>query len=165
MERQSPEKKSPEKKSEALPAKAGTFPERRRQARQTVMQALYQWEINKSDMDVIEHQFVQHEHFQKVDADYFKEILHGVGLEIDLIDSYIKRYIDRDISELDPVELTVARVAVYEFLKRPDVPYRVILNEALESAKKFGAQEGHKFINGILDKIAREIRRTEVSSK
>lgn len=149
-------------KKYVIPAKAGTFPERRRQARQTAMQALYQWEINKSDIALIENQFIQREHFQSVDAEYFKEILHGVVLEIDNIDSYIKRYIDRDITELDPVELTVARVAVYEFLKRPDVPYKVILNEALESAKKFGAQEGHKFINGILDKIAREVRRGEI---
>lgn len=142
-----------------------SFPERRRQARQTVMQALYQWEIAKSDVVSIENQFESHEHFQTVDAAYFKEILHGVVLEIDNIDQYIKRYIDRDIKELDPVELTVTRVAVYEFLKRPDVPYKVILNEALESAKKFGAQEGHKFINGVLDKIAREVRHTEIMPK
>lgn len=142
--------------------KSSSFPERRRQARQTAMQALYQWEINKSDITLIENQFIQREHFQKVDAEYFKEILHGVVLEINNIDNYIKRYIDRDITELDPVELTVARVAVYEFLKRPDVPYKVILNEALESAKKFGAQEGHKFINGVLDKVAREVRHLEI---
>ncbi len=154
MEKNATEKNATEKKS--------SFPERRRQARQTVMQALYQWEITKADITTIENQFESHEHFQTVDAAYFKEILHGVVLDINHIDSYIKRYIDRDIAELDPVELTVARVAVYEFLKRLDVPYKVILNEALESAKKFGAQEGHKFINGILDKIAREIRHIEI---
>jgi N utilization substance protein B len=159
-----------QKNPNVIPAKAGTekksfsFPARRRHARQTVMQALYQWEINKSDISTIEKQFESKEHFQTVDAEYFKEILHGVILELEVIDHYIKRYIDRDISELDPVELTVARVAVYEFLKRLDVPYKVVLNEALESAKKFGAQEGHKFINGILDKIAREVRHTEIKS-
>jgi N utilization substance protein B len=141
--------------------KTDSFPVRRRLARQMVLQALYQWEISKSDCSAIEKQFEQEIEFQKVDGEYFREILKGVVSDLENIDSYIKRYIDRPLSKLDPVELSIARIAVYEFLKRLDVPYRVILNEALESTKTFGAQEGHKFVNGVLDKVAREIRHRE----
>lgn len=133
-----------------------SFAQKRRQSRLSAMQALYQWEMTKHDRSFLEKQFEEDE--------YFKEILYGVMDAQETIDGYIKRYIDRPFEELDPVELSIARVATFELLKKIDVPYKVVLNEALELAKKYGAQEGHKFVNGVLDKIAREIRHHEASS-
>jgi N utilization substance protein B len=140
-----------------------SFFQRRRNARQTVLQALYQWEMTHQEISVIENQFEQQEIFLQCDQEYFKEILNNIPLELEIIDGFIKRYIDRALEEMDPIEVTISRIATYELLKKTDVPYRVILNEALELAKKFGAQEGHKFVNGILDKIAREVRRAEIN--
>ena len=138
-------------------------PKNRRWARRFALQALYQWEVSKSDINFIETQFLDDDNVGKVDWEYFKQILHGVPVHIEQIDKYIKRYINRKLSEVDPVELSALRVATYELMERPDVPYRVILNEALELTKSFGATEGHKFVNGILDKIAKEVRNGEVT--
>ncbi|HEV2614890.1 MAG TPA: transcription antitermination factor NusB [Gammaproteobacteria bacterium] len=140
-------------------------PRNRRWARRFCMQALYQWEITHADMSTIEAQFLQDENLDRVDLAYFKELLSGVVEQLDLIQSYIKRYVDRQVSEIDPIELSILRLSIYELLKRPDVPYKVVVNEALELAKAFGATDGYKFVNGILDKVAREVRRDEISQK
>jgi len=140
-------------------------PRDRRWARRFCMQALYQWEITHAEISTIEAQFLQDENIERVDLAYFKEILSGVIEQLELIHSHIKRYVDRPVSEIDPIELSILRIAVYELLYRPDVPYKVIVNEALELGKAFGATDGYKFINGILDKIAREVRRDETAKK
>ena len=140
-------------------------PRDRRWARRLCLQALYQWEITHEDITVIETQFLQDENIDRVDLVYFKELMSGVIEQLELIHSYIKRYVDRPVSEIDPIELSVLRIAIYELLKRPDVPYKVIVNEALELAKAFGATDGYKFVNGILDKVAREVRRDETAKK
>lgn len=140
-------------------------PRDRRWARRFCLQALYQWEITHQDIAVIEAQFLQDENIERVDLAYFKELVSGVIEQLEFIQSYIKRYVDRPISEIDPIELSILRMAIYELLKRPDVPYKVIVNEALELGKAFGATDGYKFVNGILDKAAREIRREETSKK
>lgn len=140
-------------------------PRDRRWARRLCLQALYQWEITHEDIAVIETQFLQDENIDRVDLAYFKELMSGVIEQLELIHSYIKRYVDRPVSEIDPIELSVLRISIYELLKRPDVPYKVIVNEALELAKAFGATDGYKFVNGILDKVAREVRRDETAKK
>lgn len=140
-------------------------PRNRRWARRLCLQALYQWEITHQDVNAIETQFLQDENIERVDLEYFKELLQGVVEQLELIQSYVKRYIDRAIGSIDPIELNILRIAVYELLKRPDVPYKVVVNEALELGKTFGATDGYKFINGILDKAAREIRRDEAAQK
>ena len=134
----------------------------RRWARRFALQALYQWEVTRQPMTDIENQFKDDKDIDRVDPEYFKDVLHGVVEQHDVIEVYIKRYIDRPLTELDPVELSILRLGIYELLKRPDVPYRVILNEGLELGKMFGATDGYKFVNGILDKVAREIRRHEI---
>ena len=133
-------------------------PKKRRWSRQFALQSLYQWEISKTTVDAIEAQFLNDENASQVDWEDYSEILHAVPSSIDEIDKHIKRYIARKLEDIDPIELTILRVATYELLHRLDVPHRVILNEALELAKSFGATDGHKFVNGILDKIAREVR-------
>lgn len=133
-------------------------PALRRKARQMAMQALYQWELSSSSLVGIEREFYEDNDMTKVDVDYFSELLHQVPVMKTELDDVIKPLLDRDMSELTPVELTILRLSGYELLKRPDVPYRVIINEGVELAKTFGATDGHKYVNGILDKLAGEVR-------
>lgn len=129
-------------------------PKERRRARELAMQAVYQWQLAEESPLEIEIQFHQNNNMAKVDADYFASILRGVTSSTMEIDSKILSAADRPMDELNPVELAVLRVAVYEFLFENDVPYKVVINEALEMAKKFGAIEGFKYVNGVLDTIA-----------
>jgi len=133
-------------------------PALRRKARQMAMQALYQWELASSSLVAIEREFREDNNMQKVDAEYFSELLHQVpAMKVEL-DERLKPLLDREMHELTPVELTILRLSSYELLERPDVPYRVIINEGVELAKTFGATDGHKYVNGILDKLAGEVR-------
>jgi N utilization substance protein B len=144
-----------------------SFPLKRRLARQAAMQALYQQSINKQSVDILLKQFKLNSTYEKdsIDETYFTELLEGVLENQQTIDSYISRYINRSLSEIDIIELAITRIATFELLKKPEIPPKVILNEALELAKLFGGAEGHKFINGVCDKIAREIRHLEIKNQ
>lgn len=149
---------SDQPQSQPKPKNKRLSPALRRNARRLAMQALYQWELASSSLLEIEREFREDNNMQKVDADYFTELLHQVPTLKTELDEQIKPLLDRDISELTPVELTILRLSGYELLKRPDVPYRVIINEGVELAKTFGATDGHKYVNGILDKLAGRLR-------
>jgi len=136
-------------------------PTGRRWARRFALQALYQWELSPQPISDIEERFMQDENRDRADLEYFKNILHSIVDNQEVIQTYIKRYADRPLAEIDPIELSILRIAISELLYRPDVPYKVVLNEALELGKLFGATDGYKFVNGLLDKSAREIRREE----
>jgi len=112
----------------------------------------------------IEAQFRTDNDFKKVDGAYFHELLTGVPRNLDEIDGHLATVIDRPVKEVDPIELAILRIGVYELLKRIDVPYKVVINEGIEMAKIFGATDGHKYINGILDKLAPTLRSVEVSA-
>jgi len=133
----------------------------RTRARRYGMQALYQWDLSGLDMAEIQRQFFEAEDFTHADGGYFIELLNGVKTRIEHIDSNISESIDRPIGQLDPVERAILRIACYELLFRHDIPYRVSINEAIMLARKFGAEQGHAFINGVLDNMARKIRPTE----
>lgn len=135
----------------------------RHNARRYAVQAMYQWQLADAPINDIEAEFLLHHIDKKFDAAYFKELIHGVPEHLTEIDQEMQPFLGRPMQEIDPVELAVLRLAIYELLKRPDVPYRVIINEALELTKKFGSVEGHKFVNGVLDRSAKKIRATEVS--
>jgi N utilization substance protein B len=126
----------------------------RRKARELAVQAIYQWQLANEVPLEIEVQFHQNNNMGKVDAEYFAKILRGVTQSTLDIDAKIFTAANRPLTELNPVELAVLRMAVYEFLFEQEVPYKVVINEALEMAKKFGAIEGYKFVNGVLDNIA-----------
>ncbi len=126
----------------------------RRKARELAVQAIYQWQLADEAPLEIEVQFHQNNNMGKVDAEYFAKILRGVTQSTPDIDAKILIAANRPLTELNPVELAVLRMAVYEFLFEQEVPYKVVINEALEMAKKFGAIEGYKFVNGVLDNIA-----------
>ena len=136
----------------------------RKRARRLVCQALYQWQITSQDIDLIETQFKQENSMKKVDEAYFKELLHEVPRQVAVLDDHILPYISRPIDAIDPVERGILRLGTYELLNRLDVPYRVVINEAVELAKTFGAEQAHKFINGVLDKLAAKLRASEIGS-
>lgn len=136
----------------------------RQRARRLAMQALYQWHIAAADLSDIELQFQQDHDFSRVDKAYFQELLHQLPAQLQTIDTLYQPFLDRELNELNPVELAVIRIGTYELSQRLDVPYRVVINEALELAKKFGSEDGHKYVNGVLDRVAKQCRAAEIQS-
>ncbi len=134
----------------------------RSKARRSAVQALYQWQMAGENISEIHDQFLVEREMAKVDLEYFKVLLHGVAGQLDALDQQIKPFLDRDINSVDPVERAILRMATFELVSRPDVPYRVVINEALESAKMFGADQSHKYVNGVLDKVAQQTRQLEI---
>jgi N utilization substance protein B len=133
----------------------------RARARRYAMQALYQWDLSGSDLPLIRRQFLEAEDFSRADTKYFIELLSEAPKNIDIIDENISKFIDRPFEQLDPVERAVLRLATYELLYRLDIPFRVCINEAVQLTRKFGAEEGHAFVNGVLDKAAHTLRAAE----
>jgi len=134
-------------------------PQARRKARSLALQAIYQWQLVADDIVNIKMQFVDKINSKKVDAEYFNDLLDGVIKNVGAIDEVITPLLDRKIKDLDAVELAVLRLATYELMMRLDVPYKVVINEALELTKNFGSIEGYKYVNGVLDKVARGSRK------
>ena len=138
-----------------------TTPSARRKARRFALQALYQWQLSGSDLSDIEVQFRRDNDMKKVDREYFHELLHGVPAHLDELDDALQPALDRKVSELSQVEKVILRIGAFELLHRVDVPYRVVLNEGIELAKLFGADDSFKYVNGVLDKLARKFRKLE----
>ncbi len=133
-------------------------------ARQNAVQALYQWQMTGQNINDIEQQFYLEWDVKKAQRSYFKELLHGIPAQLDVLDSALMEFVDREVDRIDPVERAILRIGVYELFNRPDVPYKVILNESINLAKRFGATESHKYVNSVLDKIARKQRTLEFGS-
>ncbi|MCX4190372.1 transcription antitermination factor NusB [Methylophaga sp. OBS3] len=133
----------------------------RTQARRAAVQALYQALVNEQAPDKAELDFVMAEYANKIDKSYFQTLVSGVLKNIDEIDSELSHAVDRDLTAVDPVEASVLRLAVFEYMHRLDIPYRVVLNEAVELAKSFGGEQGHKYVNGVLDKMGARLREVE----
>jgi len=127
------------------------------------MQALYQWQMTADDIDGIERQFLDEAEIKSADTGYFSELLLGVSGHISMIDAALEKHMNRRINEVDPIERAIMRVATYEFMNRLDVPYRVVLNEAVTLTKKFCAEKSHTFVNAVLDKVARDTRVQETT--
>jgi transcription antitermination protein NusB len=139
-------------------------PTARRNARFYALQAMYQWQINHTAPYELEAEFLANQIRKKTDIEYFKEILHGVLKNIDELDAHMVPHLSRPLTELDPIELAILRLGIYELTQRLDIPYRVSINESLELTKQFGSVEGYKFVNGILDQVARKLRKPEVAA-
>lgn len=133
----------------------------RRRARALAMQGLYQRHFSKSAISDIESEFLVDNDMTKVDTLYFRDLLRGVHREQAELDRLLEPFLDRPLNEVDPVELAIVRLGAYELKHRLDVPYKVVINEGIEMAKKFGGTEGHKFVNSILDKLSRRLRLAE----
>jgi len=134
---------------------------KRARARRYAMQALYQWDLSGGPIGEIRAQFLEAEDFSRADTGYFKKILKSVPENIEIIDKNITDFIDRPLAQLDPVERAILRIGVCELLLHTDIPYRVAINEAITLTKKFGAEQGHAFVNGVLDRAAHVIRPDE----
>ncbi len=141
-----------------------TLAAERRKARHYGMQALYQWHMAGASLTDIEAEFRADYDFSHVDLEYFQALLHGVPACVDELEEMLEPLLDRKLTDLDPIERTLLRMGTFELARRPDVPYKVVINEAVALTKKFGATDGHKYINGVLDKIARELRKVEIDA-
>lgn len=137
----------------------------RTNARKAAVQALYQWQMAGQDLSEIERQFLEEERLKDAQKSYFVELFYGVPKNLDTIDLVLSEFVDRPIDTIDPVERAILRIGVYELLHRLDMPYRVVLNESINLAKYFGADGSHKYVNGILDKVAQQKRAVEIKAK
>ncbi|MCA0403373.1 MAG: transcription antitermination factor NusB [Proteobacteria bacterium] len=133
-----------------------------RKARTLALQALYQWLMTNHELYEIETQFRLNNNMEKVDGEYFCKLLYGIPKELDSIETSLAPYLDRELKELNPVELSALRLGAYELLYCPELPYKIALDEAVSLAKKFGSQDGHRYVNGVLNNLARQVRAYEV---
>jgi len=137
----------------------------RTNARKAAVQALYQWQMAGQNLSEIERQFLEEERLKDAQKSYFVELFYGVPKNLDEIDQALSEFVDRPVDTIDPVERAILRIGVYELLHRLDMPYKVVLNEGINLAKYFGADGSHKYVNGILDKVAQQTRAAEIKSK
>jgi N utilization substance protein B len=138
--------------------------EKRSQARKHAVQAIYQWQIAGQDIADIINQFLEEQDLNSFEIPYFQDLMQGVPNHLKELDELLKPTLDRAIESVDPVERAILRLGAYELSHKPEVPYRVVINEAVELAKVFGAEQGHKFVNGVLDQVAKEVRTVEVKA-
>ncbi len=141
-----------------------TLAAERRKARHYGMQALYQWHMAGASLADIEAEFRADYDFSHVDLEYFQALLHGVPACVDELEATFEPLLDRKLTDLDPIERTLLRMGTFELAQRQDVPYKVVINEAVALTRKFGATDGHKYINGVLDKVARVLRKVEIDA-
>ncbi len=133
----------------------------RRRARRYALQALYGWSVSQNPLaDVETYTLSEHQHGE-VDSAYFQILLHSIPTQLSILDKCFEPHLSRKLRDLGLIELTILRIAVYELKEHTDIPYRVVINEALELAKTFAAPDSHKFVNGILDKVRKDLRPLE----
>lgn len=141
-----------------------TTPSARRKAREMLLQSLYQWEVAGQDVNSIEAQFYAENNMDKVDREYYREILHAVPKQASELDRGFEPLLDRRLDELDPVSISILRICSYEMTERLDVPVKVVINESVNLAKRFGPEDSKKYINAIADKLAHRLRKTELNA-
>lgn len=134
----------------------------RHRARKLVLQALYQWQLANTDLTELNDQYIIEMNPKKVDIEYFRILVHGITQEAPALDQLLTPHLDRAFDQIGPIELAILRIGTYELSYRPEVPYRVVINEAIELCKTYGPEQSHKYINSILDKLARDIRKMEM---
>lgn len=140
--------------------------QRRQRARRRALQALYQWQIKgeEESADALIEQFLSHQDFRQVDQDYFEALLRGVLSSAQEFDNELEPFLDRPMTDVDQMERVILRLAAFELKERMDVPFRVVLDEAVELSHRFGAGQAHAFVNAVLDKAAKAWRAEEVSA-
>lgn len=135
----------------------------KRKARKLALQALYQWLMSDSDLYEIETQFRVANNMSKVDVDYFCRLLYGVPEHRQELETSFAPFLDREVDGLNPIELTALRIGSFELFHCPEIPYKVVLDEAISLTKEFGSQDGHRYVNGVLNNLARDVRAVEIS--
>ena len=136
----------------------------RRLARERALQALYQWDITSDDASAVREEIVERQQMDRVDIDYFTTLFNGVSHDVDTVDEVLDKALDRPIVELDPIERSVLRLCCYELSEQLATPARVVINEGVEITKRYGADQGHKYVNGVLDKLAMLLRSAEMKA-
>lgn len=142
----------------------GIDPVGRSRARKRALQAVYAWQVSGTAMTKVIEQFQHEQEKEAADLPYFEDLLNGIERTHTQLDAALSPFLDRSIDQVDPIERGVLRLAAYELLHRPDVPYRVVLNEAIETTKRFGSDHGHTYVNGVLDKACAQWRSVEFSA-
>ena len=135
----------------------------RSRARRRATQAVYAWQVGGNPMHRVIEEFRHEQDMEIADIEYFEDLLRGVEIHCVELDAALTPFLDREMVQVDPIERAVLRLAAYELRHRPDVPYRVVINEAIEVTKRFGAEHGHTYVNGVLDKAAKEWRGAEAA--
>ena len=152
---------SPAKKAARKPQGTST----RRRSRELALQGLYQWLISGADGAEIEAHLAEHDGFDKFDRMHFDALLHGGIAEAATLDAALAKHVDRRTKDLSPIEHACLMIGAYELSHCIDIPYRVVINEAVELCKAFGGTDGHKYVNGVLDKVAGDLRPVEVAAR
>ncbi|WP_240126975.1 transcription antitermination factor NusB [Thermomonas alba] len=139
----------------------GIDPVARARARRRALQAIYAWQINRADERSLLAQFAHEQAHEVADLEYFEDLVRGVLRHVETLDAALAPYLDRPITEVDLIERAALRIATYELIHRPDVPFRVVISEAIAGTKRFGSEHGHTYVNGVLDKAAAALRSVE----
>ncbi|MBF6025909.1 transcription antitermination factor NusB [Lysobacter niastensis] len=142
----------------------GIDPVARSRARRRALQAVYAWQMSGASARDVIAQFAHEQAHEVADLEYFEDLVRGVDEHCNELDEALKPFLDRDIEQVDAVERAALRIAAYELRRRLDVPYRVVINEAIESVKRFGAEHGHTYVNGVLDHAAADWRASEAKA-
>ena len=142
---------------------SGVDPAARSRARRRALQAVYAWQMSGNRIEGIVEQFRHEQDMQIADLPYFEELVRGVARSQAELDALLLPLLDREVARVDPIERAALRIAAYELRERIDVPYRVVINEAVEATKRFGAEHGHTYVNGVLDRLAASLRAAEYS--
>ena len=145
--------------------KDGVDPVLRSRARRRALQAVYAWQIAGGTAQQVIAQFAHEQAREQADLAYFEDLMRGVLEHRGELDVALAAYLDREVEQVDAVERASLRIAAYELLHRPDVPYRVVINEAIDSTKRFGSEHGHTYVNGVLDRAAAKWRSAESNSR
>jgi N utilization substance protein B len=149
---------SPSNKKSSGTQAAHTYAATRSVARKLALQALYRWQLNDAPWQDLVQEFGSAEDMPRADQQYFRELVEGVWGARQALDTRLAEMMDRAPEQLDPVEHAALLIGMYELMSRPEVPYRVSLNEAVGLTKRFGGTDGHKFVNAVLDRAARALR-------
>ena len=140
---------------------SGIDPAARSRARRRALQAVYAWQISGNPIERVIDEFRHEQDMEIADLDYFEDLVRGVATHREELDAALTPHLDREMDRVDPIERATLRIGAYELRHRIDVPYRVVINEAVEVAKRFGTDYGHTYVNGVLDKLAAEWRAAE----
>ncbi|MBP7370956.1 MAG: transcription antitermination factor NusB [Arenimonas sp.] len=143
----------------------GIDPAARSRSRRRALQAVYAWQLSHTPVNLLLEQFSNEQDMEVADLDYFDALVRGVIANQPALDEALAMYVDRPMEQVDPIERAVLRLAAFELRDRLDVPYRVIINEAIEIAKRFGSDHGHTYVNGVLDQAAGQWRVAEINAR
>jgi len=144
--------------------RSGIDPVLRSRARRRALQAIYAWQVSGGDANSVVAQFAHEQANEIADLEYFDDLVRGVIRHVRELDGALAQFVDRGVEEVDQIERAALRIAAYELLHRPDVPYRVVINEAIDTTKRFGSEHGHTYVNGVLDHAAAAWRAVEVGA-